>query len=99
MQDLSLPTPQYAVYYGTVDETLISKCTPTSSSHCKVVHTREKSLHITDLHPYTTYTVFVTLTNAYSTRAGLPPLLCTPIMLRTAPGGNAEKYLPPLINI
>lgn len=91
--DLSLPTPLYSVYYGTVDDALISKCTPSSPSHCKVVTTSAKSLHLTDLHPYTTYTVFVTLTTPYATRAGAPPLVCSPIMLRTAPGAPMPPQL------
>jgi hypothetical protein len=53
-----------------------------------VVRTLASSLHITDLHPYTTYTVFVTLTNHYAKMISLPPLVCNPIMLRTAPGGE-----------
>jgi hypothetical protein len=81
------------VYYGTVDLNGISKCTPTSPSFCKVVSTLDSLLHITDLHPYTTYTVFVTLTNFYAQREGLEPLVCAPIMLRTAPGAPMPPKL------
>ncbi|ODM95791.1 Proto-oncogene tyrosine-protein kinase ROS [Orchesella cincta] len=93
LTDVSLPTPRYNVYYGTVDENGISECTPTSSSFCKVVTTLENMLHITDLHPYTTYTVFVTLTNYYAEQQGDKPLGCSPIMLRTAPGAPMPPTL------
>ena len=85
---ISMATPKYKVYYGTVDENGITECTPSSLSHCKMVKSTKSLLHIDSLHPYTTYTVFVTVTNYYAERQGMVPLVCSPIMLRTAPGGQ-----------
>jgi len=85
---ISLPTPKYKIYFGTVDETGASKCTPDNTDFCKVVSTNENLLSIDGLHAYTVYTVFVTVTNFY--RENLiraPPLVSDAIMLRTGPGG------------
>ncbi len=88
LPNLSSPSPKYKVYYGTVDEKGITECTPSSLSHCKMVKSTEPVLRIDSLHPYTTYTVFVTVTNYYAETQEQAPLVCSPIMLRTAPGGK-----------
>lgn len=88
-QNISNASPQYSVYYGVISEEGYSKCGE-DLHHCSKIVTYHRTIEISELKPFSSYVVRVSVRNHYTELQGISATEAPPTVVKTSAGAPSQ---------